>query len=247
RAYEQRLFGVGSEEFRRVIQAGFALTATVAIAAYATKIDVARGYVIVALPLSPTLGLAGRYQLRKRLEHRRKAGACMRRVGAAGPRTSTRPVAGLPLLHVEHPELTGVRRLAKSAFDRTVACAALIVLWPLLAAIVIAIRLESHGPALFRQTRVGRDGREFTVVKFRTMVVDAERRKAELLKLNDHDGVLFKIKNDPRITRIGAWLRRYSLDELPQLFNVLWGDISLVGPRPPPPEGAAQYRDVLRP
>jgi exopolysaccharide biosynthesis polyprenyl glycosylphosphotransferase len=164
----------------------------------------------------------------------------------AGPRTSIRPVAGLPLLHVEHPELTGIRRLIKSAFDRTVAVAALIVLWPLLAAIAIAIRLESHGPALFRQTRVGRGGREFTVLKFRTMVVDAERRKAELLKLNEHDGVLFKIRNDPRVTRMGTWLRRYSLDELPQLFNVVWGDMSLVGPRPPLPEEVAKYGDDVR-
>jgi lipopolysaccharide/colanic/teichoic acid biosynthesis glycosyltransferase len=147
----------------------------------------------------------------------------------AGPRTSIRPVAGLPLLHVEHPELSGGRRLAKSAFDRVGAGLALIFLCPVLACITVAIRLDSKGPALFRQVRVGRDGREFTVLKFRTMVPDAERRKAALVQYNDHDGVLFKIRNDPRITRTGGWLRRYSLDELPQLINVLRGDMSLVG------------------
>ena len=98
----------------------------------------------------------------------------------AGPRTSIRPVAGLPLLHVEHPELSGGRRLAKTAFDRAGASLALLILSPLLAFIAIAIRAGSSGPALFRQVRVGRDGREFTVLKFRTMVVDAERRKAAL-------------------------------------------------------------------
>jgi exopolysaccharide biosynthesis polyprenyl glycosylphosphotransferase len=347
--YEPRLFGVGPEEFRRVLQAGFSLTATVAIVAYATKTDVARGYVVAALPLTTAFGLYGRYRLRKRLHRRRAAGKYMRRVVAvghraavadlirqlrreryhgmeivaaclptmlavgedamtevegvpvvgdfagiggivgvtdactvavlacpeldgialrrlawqlekddvdlvvapalmevAGPRTSIRPVAGLPLLHVEHPELSGGRRLVKSAFDRVGASVALILLLPMLAAIAIAIRVGSKGPALFRQTRVGRDGREFTVLKFRTMVVDAESRKAALVHHNDHDGVLFKIRNDPRVTRTGAWLRRYSLDELPQLINVLRGDMSLVGPRPPLPEEVAQYGDDVR-
>jgi exopolysaccharide biosynthesis polyprenyl glycosylphosphotransferase len=164
----------------------------------------------------------------------------------AGPRTSIRPVAGLPLLHVEHPELSGGRRLAKTVFDRAGASLALILLSPLLAFIAIAIRAGSKGPAFFRQVRVGRDGREFTVLKFRTMVVDAERRKAALVQYNDHDGVLFKIRNDPRVTRTGTWLRRYSLDELPQLINVLRGDMSLVGPRPPLPDEVAQYGDDVR-
>jgi exopolysaccharide biosynthesis polyprenyl glycosylphosphotransferase len=164
----------------------------------------------------------------------------------AGPRTSIRPVAGLPLLHVEHPELSGGRRLVKTAFDRVCAGLALIFLSPLLAFIAIAIRAGSKGPALFRQVRVGRDGREFTVLKFRTMVIDAERRKAALVQYNDHDGILFKIRNDPRVTRTGAWLRRYSLDELPQLINVLRGDMSLVGPRPPLPDEVVQYGDDVR-
>jgi exopolysaccharide biosynthesis polyprenyl glycosylphosphotransferase len=164
----------------------------------------------------------------------------------AGPRTSIRPVAGLPLLHVEHPELSGARQLLKTVFDRTVSAAALIMLAPLFAVIVVAIRTTSPGRALFRQTRVGRDGREFTVLKFRTMITDAETRKVDLIRRNEQDGVLFKIRKDPRITRPGAWLRRYSCDELPQLINVLRGDMSLVGPRPPLPEEVAQYGDDVR-
>ena len=113
-------------------------------------------------------------------------------------------------------------------------------------AIALAITLGDRGPVLFRQTRVGKDGTPFTLFKFRTMVVDAEQRKAELMGLNDSDGVLFKMRKDPRITRVGSWLRRYSLDELPQLFNVLNGDMSLVGPRPALPDETTQYGDYVR-
>ncbi|MFF0867841.1 sugar transferase [Nonomuraea sp. NPDC003560] len=165
----------------------------------------------------------------------------------AGPRISIRPVAGMPLLHVEHPEFDGTRQLVKAAFDRLVAGAALLVLALPLLTLALVIRLTSQGPALFHQTRVGRGGREFRVVKFRTMVVDAERLKHQLLAANEFDGVLFKIRNDPRITRVGAFLRRYSLDELPQLLNVIRGEMSLVGPRPPLPEEVARYgADVRR-
>jgi len=164
-----------------------------------------------------------------------------------GPRISIRPVSGLPLLHVEHPELDGGRQVVKDLFDRVMALVALVVLSPLLLVVALLIKFTSEGPVLFRQTRVGRDGREFTVLKFRTMVVDAEARKTELLVHNEHDGVLFKIRKDPRITPIGRKLRRYSLDELPQLINVLRGDMSLVGPRPPLPEEVARYGgDVYR-
>ncbi|MCW2902785.1 MAG: exopolysaccharide biosynthesis polyprenyl glycosylphosphotransferase [Streptosporangiaceae bacterium] len=351
RAYEPRLIGVGSEEFRRVLQAGFTLTASVAILAYATKTEVARGYVVMALPLATLLNLFWRYLLRKRLHRLRMAGTCMRNVVAvghrgamsdlirqlrrepyhgmdvvgvclpsafctgddairhvegipvlgdfteaalvvdstgadtvavlacpemdgvalrrlawqlekndidlvvapalmdvAGPRTSIRPVAGLPLLHVEHPELTGGRQVVKSLFDRTGALFALLLLAPLFGAVAVAIRATSGGPVLFRQIRVGRDGRDFTVLKFRTMVSDAEARKVELAEHNEHlgDGVLFKVKSDPRITAVGGWLRRYSIDELPQLINVLRGDMSLVGPRPPLPEEVAKYGDDVR-
>lgn len=164
----------------------------------------------------------------------------------AGPRTTIRPIAGLPLLHMDHPEFTGLRWLVKSAFDRIAAGVALMFLMPLLAVLALIIKLYDGGPALFRQTRVGKNGRPFTLFKFRTMVVDAEQRKRELLEHSDGDGVLFKMRNDPRITQVGALLRRYSLDELPQLLNVLIGDMSLVGPRPALPEEATLYADHVR-
>ncbi|MEV5326634.1 sugar transferase [Nonomuraea fastidiosa] len=164
----------------------------------------------------------------------------------AGPRISITPVAGMPLLHVEHPEFNGARQFVKSVFDRVVAGTALVVLALPLVAVGVLIRLTSPGPALFRQTRVGKDGKEFRVYKFRTMVADAEQRKAELLDANEFDGVLFKIRNDPRITKVGAYLRRYSIDELPQLLNVIRGEMSLVGPRPPLLEEVAAYGTDVR-
>jgi exopolysaccharide biosynthesis polyprenyl glycosylphosphotransferase len=351
RAYQPRFVGIGWEEFHRVLRAGFVLTASVAIAAYATKTEVARGYVVMALPLGTLLALVSRYRLRKWLHKKRWNGEYMRRVVAVGhrtsvadlikllrekryhgmdivgvclppalasgedavaevegvpvlgdfwqaasvvqrsgadsvavlacpemdgvalrrlawqierddielvvapalmdvtgPRISIRPVAGLPLLHVEHPELEGYRKLLKGLFDRACALAGLALLSPLLLVVAFLVKVTSHGPVMFRQTRVGRDGREFTVLKFRTMVVDAEQRKDELVACNEQaGGVLFKIKSDPRITAVGRRLRRYSLDELPQLFNVLRGEMSLVGPRPPLPDEVARYGgDVYR-
>ncbi|MBF8191739.1 sugar transferase [Nonomuraea sp. K274] len=342
RAYEPRMIGVGSEEFRRVVQAGVALTAGTAIGSYVTKTDVARGYVVLALPLVTLLTLIFRYALRRSLHRRRASGACMRKVvvvghaasvaelvrlfreephhgmdvvaaclpgGApgehvsgvpvagdlsdvpivvdqveadtvavlacpemdgqalrrlawrlerthtelvvapalmdvAGPRTMIRPAAGLPLLHVEHPELTGVRQLVKNMFDRLVAVVLLVLLAPVLAGLAVAVRGSSPGPALFRQTRVGRDGRPFTILKFRTMRRGSEQQKITLV--SDRDGVLFKIRNDPRVTPLGALMRRHSLDELPQLLNVVLGHMSLVGPRPPLPEEVARYGDDVR-
>jgi len=346
RGYAPRFIGVGSDEFRRVLNVGITLTAVIAVGAYATKIDVARGYVVVALPLATLLDLVARYALRRRLHalwgrgmrlrrvvavgHRhavadlirqfrreqyhgmRVVGVCLpdasdedaqlvgvpvlgafedvemaversasdsvavvscpemdgltlRRLAwrlektgtdlcvapalmdVAGPRTTIRPVAGLPLLHVEHPELAGTGRLIKSLVDRAGACLALVLLAPAFALIAALIKASGSGPVLFRQTRVGKDGKPFMIVKFRTMVHDAERHRIELAEHNEHDGVLFKIKDDPRITRVGRFLRHYSLDELPQLINVLRGDMSLVGPRPPLPEEVAQYGfDVRR-
>ncbi len=341
RAYEPRLIGLGPEEFQRVIQCGFMLTAALAVGAYVTKTDVARGYVVLAVPLTTALTLLGRYGLRRTLHRRRARGGCMRRVVAvghrtavaelvdrfrrepyhgmkvvgactpyigvaevegvpvlggfadvalavgqveadtvavlacpemdglalrrlawqlekthtdlvvapalmevAGPRTTIRPVAGLPLLHVEHPELVGMRQVVKNLFDRFVAGVLLIALLPLLLGLALAVRLSGPGPVLFRQTRVGRDGEEFTIYKFRTMAVDAEQRKIGLV--SDGGGVLFKIREDPRVTALGARLRRHSLDELPQLINVLFGHMSLVGPRPPLPEEVARYGDDVR-
>jgi exopolysaccharide biosynthesis polyprenyl glycosylphosphotransferase len=162
----------------------------------------------------------------------------------AGPRTAIRPVAGLPLLHVEHPEIAGTRQLIKTGFDRLVAGVALVLLAPLMLVVAIAVRASSPGPVLFRQTRVGKDGVEFTILKFRTMRDDAEARKVELV--NEGHGLLFKIRQDPRVTRMGVRLRWHSLDELPQLINVLRGHMSLVGPRPPLPEEVARYRDDVR-
>ncbi len=164
----------------------------------------------------------------------------------AGPRISMRPVAGLPLLHVEQPELSGMRQLVKAVMDRVLAGVALLLLAPILLLIALAVRVSSPGPALFRQRRVGKTGEQFTVYKFRSMYADAEARLAELAHRSDGNGVLFKLRDDPRVTPLGRWLRRYSLDELPQLLNVLRGDMSLVGPRPPLPCEVAQYQSDAR-
>ena len=346
RAYEAPVLGLGSEEFQRVGHAFVGLTAVVGFVSYAGKVEVARGYVVLALPLAVTLCLLGRYVGRKRLHRLRRDGQCvhgvvavggehsvvdlvtelrrerhsgMRVIGAclaagrgdqlellgvpllgglddvamavrlsgadtvavtscadidparlrrlawelegtdtdlvvapglmevAGPRLHIRPVTGLPLLHVEEPEFSGGRRLVKGAVDRVTAGLALVLLAPLLLAIAVGIRLTSRGPAIFRQTRIGKDGREFTMFKFRSMVVGAEAHRAELAGRNERaEGVLFKIRRDPRVTPIGRLLRKLSLDELPQLVNVLLGDMSLVGPRPPLPEEVALYEDDVR-
>jgi exopolysaccharide biosynthesis polyprenyl glycosylphosphotransferase len=167
-------------------------------------------------------------------------------IDVAGDRTTIRPVDGLPMLHVEHPRLAGGARLVKEAVDRVLAAAMVMAAAPLLIVIAAWIRAGSPGPVLFRQVRVGKHGREFVMYKFRTMYLDAEARLAEVRHLNEHDGVLFKIRNDPRATAAGRWLRRLSLDELPQLYNVVRGQMSLVGPRPPLPEEAALYPDDMR-
>jgi exopolysaccharide biosynthesis polyprenyl glycosylphosphotransferase len=342
--YDPRFIGVGSDEFRRVINAAVMLTATIAIASYAVKFDTARGYVVIALPCVTIFDLIVRYRLRRRLHRLRSSGACMRKVVAvgdapavaelvgelrrgtyhglsvvgaclaggtmlheiagvpvhgglgsvasavsrlgadtvavlacqdmdgirlrqlawdlektgtemcvapalldvAGPRTTIRPVAGLTLLHVDHPELDGGKQVLKTVFDKIVALAGIILLAPLFAIVTLAIKLGDRGPVFFRQTRVGKDGHTFSVWKFRTMVVDAEQRKEELTAYNEGAGVLFKMRGDPRVTKAGVWLRRYSLDELPQLFNVLVGDMSLVGPRPALPDEAAKYGGHMR-
>jgi len=165
----------------------------------------------------------------------------------AGPRIHTRPVAGLPLIHVESPEFRGVRKALKGFFDRAMAFLALLLLSPLVLTIAIAIKLDSRGPVIFRQVRVGMSGREFNVYKFRSMVLHADRMVDALAAQNETDGLLFKMRRDPRVTRVGSLLRKWSLDELPQLFNVLLGDMSLVGPRPPLPTEVAWYdQDVAR-
>ncbi len=165
-------------------------------------------------------------------------------VDVAGPRIQTRPVAGLPLIHVETPRYSKGQLFAKRTTELLVAAGGLIIFSPVIAAIAIAIRTSTGGPAIFAQTRVGLDGREFRLYKFRTMVENAE----ELLTTLDLQGtsgneVLFKMHDDPRVTRIGRVLRRYSVDEVPQLFNVLNGTMSLVGPRPPLPREVERYAD----
>jgi exopolysaccharide biosynthesis polyprenyl glycosylphosphotransferase len=342
--YDTRFIGLGSEEYRRIINAAISLTAAIALVSYAFKADFARGYILIALPGLTILDLLARYGMRKRLHRHRSQGRYMRRVTAvghaaaiadlvtqlrhdrfhglevvaaclpggtaateiehvpvvgtfedaakvtseigadtvavlacpemdgrtlrrlawdlekdgtdlcvapalmdvAGPRTTIRPVAGLPLLHVDHAELTGAKWAIKSFFDKVIATAALCVFSPLLALITVAILLQDGAPVLFTQTRIGKNGLPFTVLKFRTMVRDAEQRKEKLAALDEGDGLLFKVRQDPRVTAIGRWLRRYSLDEFPQLFNVVLGDMSLVGPRPPLPIEAARYGEDVR-
>jgi exopolysaccharide biosynthesis polyprenyl glycosylphosphotransferase len=166
----------------------------------------------------------------------------------AGPRIHTRPVAGLPLVHVETPRYEGASRFTKRAFDVIGALFAIAILSPVLLAAVIAVKTTSRGPLLFRQERIGRNGETFRMVKFRSMVADAEARLQDLLDEQRDAGneVLFKLQNDPRVTRVGRFMRRYSIDELPQLFNVLGGSMSLVGPRPPLPREVEQYDDAAR-
>jgi len=344
RAYERRFLFVGTDEYQRVLRGGVGLIAGAALISYALDLDLARGYVLAALPTAIVTAVVLRFVLRKRLHFARSRGESLRRVllvghelsvigmtrqlrreryhglevvGAclppahdgvgvgvlpvygtfddvanavdladadtvvvlscpeldgvqlrrlawrlerdevdlivastlvdvAGGRTTIRPVDGLPMLHVEHPRLHGGSRLVKEAFDRVGALALLAVFGPLLLTVALCVRVTSRGPVLFRQVRVGRDGSPFRIFKFRSMYVDAEARLAELRHLNEHDGVLFKIRDDPRVTRVGRWLRRFSLDELPQLLNVVLGQMSLVGPRPPLPAEVAAYADDVR-
>jgi exopolysaccharide biosynthesis polyprenyl glycosylphosphotransferase len=162
-------------------------------------------------------------------------------VEVARPRLHIRPLDGLPLLAVEQPRFTGWPRLMKGLLDRAGAALAILLLAPVLLALAVAVRMSGPGPVFFRQQRIGQGGRPFRMIKFRSMVPDAERHLELLREANVSDGLLFKIREDPRVTPVGRWLRRYSLDELPQLFNVLGGSMSLVGPRPPLPEEVARY------
>jgi exopolysaccharide biosynthesis polyprenyl glycosylphosphotransferase len=162
-------------------------------------------------------------------------------IEVAGPRLHIRPFEGLPLLSVEQPRFEGWRSVVKGGLDRVVAALALLLLTPVLLAVAAAIKLTSPGPVLFHQERVGVNGQSFTMLKFRSMVVGADRNLESLRAENISDGVLFKMREDPRVTRVGRVLRRLSIDELPQLLNVLGGSMSLVGPRPPLPAEVARY------
>jgi exopolysaccharide biosynthesis polyprenyl glycosylphosphotransferase len=153
-------------------------------------------------------------------------------VEVAGPRMHIRPLMGFPLLHVEEPHFTGWRWVVKRVSDIVLTSVGLLIISPVMLGIAAAVKLQDGGPIIFHQARIGRDGKPFTMLKFRSMVADAEDRKLELMALNEGKGGLFKLSRDPRVTRFGQFLRNFSLDELPQLFNVLSGSMSLVGPRP---------------
>jgi exopolysaccharide biosynthesis polyprenyl glycosylphosphotransferase len=347
---QSRVLGSGPDEYKRVAAASLWLFGLVAIISYVLRIDTARGYVGIALPVGLIGLLLARWLLRQHLNVRRQGGNSMSRlivlggpsaiahlastlVGAkhagylpiaaytpgssddqsiepvsglpilghdpdirsilhaidscradavavsagvqlhpqtlrhlgwelasrnvglimapaltdiAGPRIHTQQVAGLPLIHVTTPSLEGGQRVAKRLFDVAVSGALIVLTTPVMALLAILIKSDSRGPILFKQERVGIEGAPFNMLKFRSMVVDAEDRLAELEHRNEGNGVLFKIKNDPRVTRVGGILRKYSLDELPQLFNIFAGSMSLVGPRPPLPREVEAYEHDVR-
>ncbi|MBW4042242.1 MAG: sugar transferase [Acidobacteria bacterium] len=343
RSRELRVLGAGTSEYQRVAKATGVAFGAFAVIIVLLKPEVARGYLLIALPVGLVLLLAERYFWRSWLIARRREGLCLigavvvgnhqdatrvandlvthhhagyRPVGVAytdgtggaafatadggdvplidyamladtvrathtravivagdlpggnealqdlgwqlenskteliltsrltdvaGPRIHMRPVDGLPMLHVDLPQYAGLNHTIKRGIDIGLAGLAVLLLSPVLAAVALAVRLEDRGPVLFRQERVGVAGSSFTMFKFRSMVVDAEALLTRLAQQNEGAGLLFKLRDDPRITRVGAFIRRYSLDELPQLFNVLNGTMSLIGPRPPLPREVAAY------
>ncbi|MBD0024527.1 exopolysaccharide biosynthesis polyprenyl glycosylphosphotransferase [Gordonia pseudamarae] len=159
----------------------------------------------------------------------------------AGPRILVRPVAGLPLLHVDKPQYAGANKTLKALVDWFGAALLLLAFAPVLLSVAIAVKVDSRGPVFYRATRVGLNNKSFRMWKFRSMVVGADLAKVDLTDRDEGAGVLFKVREDPRVTRVGRIIRRYSLDELPQLFNVLGGSMSMVGPRPPLPEEVRNY------
>ena len=328
-AYDQRLLGHGPEEYKAVATASFWLFGVLAVVSYVLRLDVARGYVAMALPAGMIGLLVSRWLWRRWLTLHRVQGlmsasvlvvgdhdhlvnliralnsvpeagyqvvaACCdepdrssfghvpvlgdeseaaevaRRIGVntvactsssrfgtdglrrlswalegqnidlvvapgltdvAGPRVLTRPVAGLSLLHVEAPVFDGPRLALKTVMDRCMAASLLILLSPLFAVVAVLIRHDCKGEVFFRQERIGKNGTTFPMLKFRTMLVGAEAMLPSLQERSEGHGPLFKLRDDPRVTRVGRFLRRWSLDELPQLLNVFKGEMSLVGPRP---------------
>jgi exopolysaccharide biosynthesis polyprenyl glycosylphosphotransferase len=331
-SYDVRHLATGPEEAKRVLRASAATISIIAIACYATKTPVARGFVVGAMPIGTALLLMERSVMRRLVARRRKRGSwvsrivavgtvesvrhlldvterapdaglkivgvCVEeqepgvevapsvpvlggvltaaqqaeRVGAdvvavtgsglgptavrelgwqlegtgrglvvapalteiAGTRVHISPVEGLPLVWLEQPQLGRLPQLIKRSMDVIGASFVLLVSSPLLLFTAAVIKSTSRGPVFFRQRRLGLNGAEFTILKFRSMYADAEKRRAELIDLNEQDGggVLFKIRQDPRITPVGRWIRKFSIDELPQLVHVLTGQMALVGPRP---------------
>jgi exopolysaccharide biosynthesis polyprenyl glycosylphosphotransferase len=347
RSREARAVGNGVEEYRRVARSSTALFGAIAIVGFLLKLDVARGYLAVALPLGLASLLLGRWLWRRWLakqraegrftstvlvvgSHRaaahmaqifertasagfRVAGVCvpgwgtgrgnsvdvdghavpvlgdesavadvLRSTGVdmvavsnteylgtdgmrtlawqleavdvdlvvapavvdvASPRLQIHPVGGLPLLHVGRPQYRGAGKIGKLSLDFLGSIVGLLVLWPLFLIMTVLIKLDSPGPVFYRAERVGRNGKSFAMLKFRSMIVGAQNLRSPLIVHNEGSGPLFKMRNDPRVTRVGRWMRRLSIDELPQLINVLAGQMSLVGPRPPLPSEVATYTD----
>ncbi|XNZ00552.1 sugar transferase [Micrococcus luteus] len=342
-----KVFGVGADEYKRVIKGTLYFFGLVAIFSYATALETARGYVAVALPVGLFAVLLGRFVVRTWVARRRAQGHFRRRmllvggpgavshvyealvseagagyepaaaimpgyrareedflpipcrtdlgtineivsfaeenqveaitltsgdpfpprdlrrlgwelqergitlimapalVDVAGPRIHMQPLAGLPLIHVSTPRLSRGKAFAKRTFDLLASGLGLVLICPLLLGVAIAVRADSRGPILFRQERIGLHGKPFTMLKFRSMVSDAEKIKAALTSDSGDENVLFKMKDDPRITKVGRFIRRTSIDELPQLINVLRGDMSLVGPRPHLPHEVEQYEAYI--
>ncbi len=350
--YEIRHLGTGPEEAKRVLQASAITVSLLAIFCYATKTDVARGYVVGVIPTGVALLLVGRTIVRAVVRSHRQRGEWAHRIVAvgtaeavghllavterargaglkivavcvedasrgselsdgvrvlggvrdaaevaelvnadvvavasnglgpvavrelgwqlegsgrglvmapalteiAGPRVHVSPVEGLPLFWLEQPQLGRLPRIIKRTLDLLGASVLLVLATPVLLATAVAIRLTSRGPVFFRQLRLGTNGREFRILKFRSMYSDAEQNRDLYLEQNEQDGggVLFKMRRDPRITPVGRWIRRLSIDELPQLIHVLSGKMSLVGPRPLAAvdsvySGSARRRLLVRP
>jgi exopolysaccharide biosynthesis polyprenyl glycosylphosphotransferase len=162
-------------------------------------------------------------------------------IEVAPARMQIRPTASLPLIHVREPEFRGMRRVVKGVFDRSLAALLLVLGLPVFALLALAVRVSSSGPVFYRHSRVGMRGRPFDLLKFRSMVVDADKRIDDLRELSEGNDVQFKMRRDPRVTAVGRFLRRSSLDELPQLLNVLRGEMSIVGPRPHVTREVEQY------
>ncbi len=346
-----RIIGCGAEEYRRVVLATLAVFGGVAIISMLFKLEIARGYLMIALPAGIAFLVFLRYMARRVIRHvRQKHGRCITRVlvvgstsavrdltqslarepkseyevvgacipgpvirtkidvagvgeiptfgdesnvvGAvtatnshavavtaterlngrgirdlswelekldidllvapgvvdvAGPRLQMRPVAGLPLIHVEKPQYHGAKRFQKRLFDVAFSGSVLIFGLPILLAVAIAVKFTSNGPIFYRQERIGLDGNPFEMIKFRTMVDGADKMVGKLAALNESEGgVLFKIRQDPRVTPVGRILRKYSIDELPQFINVLKRDMSVVGPRPPLAKEVKSYDDFTK-
>ncbi len=197
--------------------------------------------IVIALPA------ASHDQVLRIMDHCRRKGVSFRVVPDLYQirlnRVDVDSVNGIPLIAVSKSQIQGWNLLMKRVLDAVASAAALTLLSPLLLLVALAIKLDSRGPVLFRQTRVGRDGQTFTLYKFRSMLQDAEQQLDQLWEMNEASGPLFKIRDDPRITRTGRLLRRTSIDELPQLINVLKGEMSLVGPRPPLPSEVEKYEE----